>query len=76
MVAIWEAIEDRIIGRGLWSPRSPDFSFCDFYLWENLKGKVYKNNPCSIEALQYEITCVIGSITMDKLHKVSHNLFM
>jgi hypothetical protein len=25
--------------------------FCDFYLRGNLKGKVYKNNPRSIEAL-------------------------
>jgi hypothetical protein len=42
---------DRIISRGLWPPRSPDLSFCDIYLWGNLKGKVYKNNPHSIEAL-------------------------
>jgi hypothetical protein len=40
------------------------------------KGNVYKNNPCSIKALQAEITCVIGSIAMDELQKVSHNLFM
>jgi hypothetical protein len=52
MVAIREVFEDRIISRGLWSPRSPDLSFCNFYLWGNLKGKVYKNNPRSIEALQ------------------------
>jgi hypothetical protein len=68
---------DRIISRGLWPPRSPDLSFCDFYeyVWENLKRKVYKNNPHSIEAVQNEITCVIGSITVDQLQKVSHNLF-
>ncbi|PNF37196.1 hypothetical protein B7P43_G00473 [Cryptotermes secundus] len=53
-----------------------DLSFCDFYLWENLKGKVYKNNPCSSEALQNEITHVTGSITIDQLLKVSHNLLM
>jgi hypothetical protein len=76
MVAIWEVFEDRIISRGLWPPRSPDLSFCVFYLWGNLKGKVYKNNPHSIEAIQAEITRVIGSIAGDKLQKVSHNLFM
>jgi hypothetical protein len=60
MVAIREVFEDRIISRGLWPLRYPDLSFCDFYLQGNLKGKVYKNNPCSTEALQNEITLVIG----------------
>jgi hypothetical protein len=76
MVAIQEVFEDRIISRGLWPPRSPDLSFCDFYLWGNLKGNAYKNNPHSIEALQAEITRVIGSIAVDELQKVLHNLFM
>jgi hypothetical protein len=67
---------DRIITRGLWPPRTPDLSFCDLYLWGYLKGKVYKNKPRSIEALQNEITRIIGSITMDELQKVSQNLFM
>jgi hypothetical protein len=71
--AIREVFEDRIIRRGLWPPRSPDVSFCDFYLWGNLKEKVY--NPHSIAALQNEITCVIASITVDELQKVSQNLF-
>jgi hypothetical protein len=38
--------------------------------------RIYKNNPRSIEALQNEITRVIGSIAMDEHQKVSHNLFM
>jgi hypothetical protein len=74
MVAIREVFEDRIISRGLWPPRSLDLSFCDFYLWGNLKGKVYKNNPRVIEALQNEITSVVASITVDELQKVSQNL--
>jgi hypothetical protein len=45
------------------------------YLWGNLKGKVYKNNPRSTEALRNEITRVIGSVTVDELQKVSQNLF-
>jgi hypothetical protein len=76
MVAIREVLEDRIICRGLWPSQSPDLSFCHFYLWGNLKGKFYKNNPHSIEALQAEITHIIGSIVMDELQRVSHNLFM
>jgi hypothetical protein len=39
-------------------------------------SKVYKNNPRSIEALQNEITRVIGSISVYELQRVSHNLFM
>jgi hypothetical protein len=35
-----------------------------------------KNNPRSIEALQNEITRVIGSVTVDELQRMSHNLFM
>jgi hypothetical protein len=52
------------------------YNFLRFLSWGNLKGKVYKNNPRSIEALQTEITRVNGSIVVDELQKVSHNLFM
>jgi hypothetical protein len=62
MVAIREVFEDRIISRGLRSPTSIDLSFCDFYLWGNLKGKDYRNNPRTNEALQNEITRVIDLI--------------
>jgi hypothetical protein len=55
MVTIQEVFEERIISRRLWPPRSPDLSISNFYLWGNLKGKVYKNNPHSIEALLNEI---------------------
>jgi hypothetical protein len=68
---IREVFEDRIISRGLWPPRSPRSQFCDFYLWGNLKGKVYKNIPRSTEALQNEITRETGSITVDELHSVA-----
>jgi hypothetical protein len=54
----------------------PRSQFLRFLSLGNLKGKVYKNNPRSIEALQNEITRVIGSITVDELQKVSQNLFM
>jgi hypothetical protein len=54
----------------------PKSHFLQFLSWGNLKGKVYKNNPHSIEALQAGITRVIDSIAMDELQKVSHNLFM
>jgi hypothetical protein len=46
------------------------YQVCNFYLWGNLKGKVYKNNPRSTEALQIKITRIICSITVDQLQKV------
>jgi hypothetical protein len=52
------------------------FFTSDYYLSGNLKAKVYKNNPRSIEALQNEITRVIHSITVDELQRVSRNLFI
>jgi hypothetical protein len=60
----------------MFASRRGQSPFCDFYLWGNLKGKVYKNNHRSIEALQNEITHIIGSIAVDGLQKVLHNLFL
>jgi hypothetical protein len=31
---------ERTVSKGLWPPRSPDLSICDFYLWGYLKGRV------------------------------------
>jgi hypothetical protein len=36
---------DRTVSRGLWPARSPDLTPCNFYLWGNLKDKVYRINP-------------------------------
>jgi hypothetical protein len=55
----------------LWPPRSPDLSVCDFYLWGNLKGKVYRNTPRTAEALQNEIRNVVASISADELQRIS-----
>jgi hypothetical protein len=46
-----EVSEDRLISRGLWPARSPDLHPCDFYLWGNLKDKVYSNNPQTLVEL-------------------------
>jgi hypothetical protein len=51
-MVLQEVFNDRIFSTGLWSPRSPDLSVCDICLWENLKGKVYRNTPRTAEALQ------------------------
>jgi hypothetical protein len=33
--------------------RSPDLNPCDFYLWGNLKNKVYSNNPHALDELKH-----------------------
>jgi hypothetical protein len=56
------------------STMSPDHGICDFYLWINLKGKFYKSIHRSTEDQQKEMTHVTGSVTVDKIQKLSHRL--
>jgi hypothetical protein len=46
----------------------------DFYLWGNLKGKVYKNNPLTADALKSEIRNIVRSINGDERQRVFRNL--
>ena len=39
-----------------WAPSSPDMNPCDFWLWGDLKEKVYKPLPASIDELKQSIT--------------------
>jgi hypothetical protein len=75
MDTIHKVFVNRIITTELWPPISHDFRNYDFYLWGNLNGKVYKNNPHTTEALQNEITYVIASVTEDKFQNMYQNLF-
>jgi hypothetical protein len=50
-----EVSENRLISRGLWPARSPALNPCDFYLWGNLKDKVYSNNPQTLVELKQSI---------------------
>jgi hypothetical protein len=68
-----EIFGEKIINRGLWPPRSPDLSVCDFHLWGKLKQNVYRNNPRTLEALENEIRSAIHDITEGKLQRVSQN---
>ena len=42
-----------------WPPRSCDLSPLDFFLWGYVKGKVYANNPRTIQELKNNIQNVI-----------------
>lgn len=70
---IEEIFEDRVISKGLWPPRSPDLTVCDFYLWGNLKNKVYRNNPHTLEELKDNIRREIAAISEEELMRVNGN---
>ena len=75
MSYVHEAFEEEgTVSTGLWPPRSPDMTTCDFYLWGNLNGKAYSNNPHTIEELKTNIRNTILEITPTELAKVAQNM--
>jgi hypothetical protein len=70
-----KVFEDRLISRGLRPARSPDLNPCDFYLWGNLKYKVYSNNPHTLVELKQNSRETISSIEGSELKLVSNNVF-
>ena len=75
MNKIREVFEDRVISAGVWPSRSPDLTVCDFYLWGNLKGKIYETNPHTLEKLKQNIRNENGNITVPQLNHVNQNVF-
>jgi inhibitor of nuclear factor kappa-B kinase subunit alpha len=73
--ALSKVFEDRMIIRGLWPARSPDLNPCDFYLWGNLKDKVYSNNLHTLVELKQRIRKIISSIEVSELKLESNNIF-
>jgi inhibitor of nuclear factor kappa-B kinase subunit alpha len=70
-----EVFENRLVSRGLWPARSPDLNPCDFYLWGNLKDKVYSSNPYTLVERKQSIRETISSIEVSELKLVSNNVF-
>jgi inhibitor of nuclear factor kappa-B kinase subunit alpha len=70
-----EVFENRLMSHGLWPARSPDLNPCDFYLWGNIKDKVYSNNPHTLVELKQSIRETISSIEVSELKLVSNNIF-
>jgi hypothetical protein len=56
-----------------WSPRSPDLSACDFFLWGYLMKKVYAHRPHTIQQLKDCIREEIQEIPVNMLRKVMDN---
>ena len=67
-------VDDRIISKALWPPRSPDLSPPDFFLWGALKGKAYANKPRTIQELENNIWREIAVISEDVLQATFANM--
>lgn len=53
-----------------WPARSPDLTPLDFYLWGDLKNKVYKNKSDNIQDLQARIRREINNISRNTLDNI------
>ena len=60
-----EVFDDRVISAGVSPSCSP---VSDFYLWGDLKDKVYKTNPHTLDKLKQNITNEIRNITVVELN--------
>ena len=68
-------LEDSIISKNLWPPRSPDLTPADFFLWGLLKGKVYKNTPRTIKQLKDAIRQEIQTVNAENYSRIWRNAF-
>jgi hypothetical protein len=64
---------NRMISRGIWPARS-DLTPPDYYLWGALKGKVFENNPHTVDELKAAITTHIQQVPPATLLKVIDNM--
>lgn len=71
--------ENRWIGRGgpvAWPPRSPDLTPCDFFLWGEIKRRVYVEEAQSLEELKVQIRSAFEQVKNDTvvLNKLKDNV--
>jgi hypothetical protein len=72
MEELRQVFGDRIISCGLWPARSPDLNPCNFYLWGNLKQKVYETNPHTIEEPKENIRNEVSAISPGELRVITN----
>ena len=60
-------------GDMLWTPRSPDLSNCDFFLWGYLKSRVYSHKPRTFNDLKEAIRQEIRPIDRQLLARGMEN---
>jgi hypothetical protein len=69
-----EFLGENVISKELWSPRSPDLTSSDFFLWSYLKDTVYRSNPRDLKQLKMNITRAIEEVNEGTLTKVARNV--
>ena len=70
-------VRDAVIshrGEVRWSPRSPDLSVCDYFLWGYLKSRVYQDRPRTTADLNNNIRREIAAISAEVLQRVMRDL--
>jgi hypothetical protein len=70
-----QAFEARLVSHRLWPVRSPDLIPFDFYLWRNLRNKMYADNPHTFYGLKHNTCEAVTSIDFSKLKLTSYTLF-
>jgi hypothetical protein len=77
MQTVREMFAGRVISRNgdvAWSPRSPNLSQCDYFLWGYLKHKVYENRPHTFYELRDCIRTTVLQIPVDMMRKTTDPL--
>lgn len=71
---IQQYFDDRMIGRNLWPPRSPDLTPLDYFLFGYLKNVVHRNRLHTLEELRAAIEDAVSSIGEQELRAVYENM--
>jgi hypothetical protein len=53
-----------------WTPRSPNLSLADFFLWGHLKAQVYREHLRSLRQLKQRIRAAVGTVSDEMLQAV------
>jgi transposase len=69
-----ELFQGRVISKGLWPPRSPDFNPCDYFLWGAIKENIFAKKPQTIDELKQHVTEVVDGIQQETLVSVFDNM--
>ena len=68
-----EKIPNRWIGRGgpiAWPARSPDLSVLDFWMWGDIRHKLYRHpRPTTLVELKEKLANLLRSVTLDTVRK-------
>jgi hypothetical protein len=64
----------RLISKRLWSPRYPDLSTADFFIWGHLKDTVYSNHPHTLQERQAIIQRTVDRISTGTFQNVFANI--